>query len=72
MIAKIYILRIADKTPFESPGPDKMCTHIHNVFTMYTTLLKWTKEDIRRMERTHSVNYPVLRQNKRVLLSRRI
>ena len=26
-----------------------------------------TKEDIRRMERTLSVNYPVLRQNKRVL-----
>ena len=26
------------------------------------------KEDIRRMERTHSMNYPVLRQNKRVLL----
>ena len=26
------------------------------------------KEDIRRMERTLSVNYPVLRQNKRVLL----
>ena len=27
-----------------------------------------TKEDIRRMERTLSMNYPVLRQNKRVLL----
>ena len=26
------------------------------------------KEDIRRMERTLSMNYPVLRQNKRVLL----
>ena len=28
----------------------------------------WIKEDIRRMERTLSMNYPVLRQNKRVLL----
>ena len=27
------------------------------------------KEDIRRMERTLSMNYPVLRQNKRVLLN---
>ena len=33
--------------------------------------LKWVsgKEDIRRMERTLSMNYPVIRQNKRVLLN---
>ena len=38
---------------------------------VYTKLFQcaYVKEYIRKMERTLSVNYPVLRQNKRVLLN---
>ena len=38
-------------------------------YVLGETELYGTKEDIRRMERTLSMNYPVVRQNKRVLLN---
>ena len=36
--------------------------------SLSTYICRTSNEDIRRMERTLSVNYPVLRKNKRVLL----
>ena len=40
----------------------RICTFLYNNYL----ICKFVKEYIRRMERTFSVNYPVLRQNKRV------
>ena len=42
-------------------------TQLPHIFNVCTLCCK-VKKDIRRMERTLSMNYPVLRQNKRVLL----
>ena len=44
-------------------------TYTEELYLLVFTLWLHTKEDIRRMERTLSVNYPVLRQNNRVLLN---